>query len=343
MTTARAVSWSEERRDSGVSSSPSRASGSPNIPCNDSRSMPPPSTPPGSPRAPRRPVRSCWAAAEDSARAASSSSIRPRTAGRVSTELEASSRAHTQSSASSSGRLQSAANVAMLAVTRRSSSDGAHGTAKRVLAEGPLGEVAHHRADLQPEEHRSDGGGPLAEQARRGRPSGSSPPNGSAVERRPVGRRRAGRAGCRGHGRQERPPRVEGPEGPVTPAHRHAGQPAAVGRDGHAGGLGHVELRHPGQLLERILWTGSTLASGVPPVATLRAKERVISHWLRRVGPEHVHQVAEQGLERVARVPGFGRCHAAHATARSRLRCIGVGLAPVPPRSVTGGAAAVRR
>ncbi len=27
-----------------------------------------------------------------------------------------------------------------------------------------------------------------------------------------------------------------------------------------------------------IRWTGSTLASGVPPVATLRAKARVISH-----------------------------------------------------------------
>ena len=35
----------------------------------------------------------------------------------------------------------------------------------------------------------------------------------------------------------------------------------------------------------RILWTGSTLASGIPPVATFRANERVISHWFGALVP----------------------------------------------------------
>ena len=34
-----------------------------------------------------------------------------------------------------------------------------------------------------------------------------------------------------------------------------------------------------------ILWMGSTLGSGVPPVATLRAKVRIISHWLGPLVP----------------------------------------------------------
>ncbi len=82
----------------------------------------------------------------------------------MSTELEASSRAQTHTRASSSGRLQSAAKAAMFSVTRRSSSDGRPGDGQRVLAQGPLGQMADHRAHLQPEEHRPDGGGPLAEQ-----------------------------------------------------------------------------------------------------------------------------------------------------------------------------------
>ena len=35
----------------------------------------------------------------------------------------------------------------------------------------------------------------------------------------------------------------------------------------------------------RIRWTGSTLASASPPVATLSAKERTISHWLGPLVP----------------------------------------------------------
>ena len=93
----------------------------------------------------------------------------------MSTELEASSRAQTHSRASSSGRLQSAANEAMFSVDQdelvgRGPRDG-----QRVLAECSVGQVADHRSDLQAEEHRADGRGPLTEQiaeARRRIPPG---------------------------------------------------------------------------------------------------------------------------------------------------------------------------
>ena len=225
MTTARAVSWSDVRRDSGVSRSPRRASGSPNIPCSDSRSMPDPSPP----RAPSRPVdvlldrgRRLGHLHEQLLHPA------PRPRARLSTEWEASSRAHTHSSVSSSGRLQSSAKEAMLAVTMSSSSDGVQGRAKRVLAHGPLRQVADHRAHLQAEEHGPDGVGPLAEQVAHAA-QGIVPAEG-VLGRRIGARRGDGGAGLGGHGRQHAPPRVEGPRRPVArgpPARR-----SAAGRPG---------------------------------------------------------------------------------------------------------------
>ena len=194
------------------------------------------------------PARSCWAAAWEAASASSNSSRWARTAGRLSTVLVASSRAHTHSSASSSGRLQSEANSAMLAVTRSSSSDGAHGTASgywpRVrCARWPTTEPVCRPTNI----------GPMAETHWPSMaaipPVGSSPRGRGRASRRvrSAGRLPAG-GGC-GHRRQDGAPRLERPERPVAPADRHAGQPAPVRGDRHAGGLDHVQLRHPGQLL----------------------------------------------------------------------------------------------
>ena len=134
-----------------------------------------------------------------------------------------------------------------------------------------------------------------------------------------VGVRPGDRAGCRGHGGQDGRHESRARSGPVAPAHRHAGQPAAVGRHRHAGGLDHVELGHPGQLLELDpLGSARRSAPGVAAGGHVEGEGPGHLPLVGGVGPEHVHQVAEQGLERVARVPGFGRCHAPHATARSR-------------------------
>ena len=217
---------------------------------------------PGRPNPPSRPARSCWALAADSARAKRSllSPVADRGTGehRVGGQL-AGAHPHQRLFLGKAPVLGELRHIGRdhEELIRRGPGEG-----QGVLAQSPLGEMPDHRSDLEAEEHRTDGRGPLTEQA----PEVAERLLAAEVRRgQPVA---LGRLGGTGPGAGSWPSAASatsrGPGGSSRPAHRYAGQPASVGRDRHAGGLGDVELGHPGQLLERILWIGSTFASGVP-------------------------------------------------------------------------------
>ena len=56
----------------------------------------------------------------------------------------------------------------------------------------------------------------------------------------------------------------------------------------------------------RIRWVGSTFGSAVPPVATLRAKERVISHWLGALVPSMFMRSPSKDWNGLPASPGSG-------------------------------------
>ena len=143
--------------------------------------------------------------------------------------------------------------------------------------------MAHHRTHLQAEEHRSDGSGPLTEQA----PEAA---RGILAVEGSVGA--SSSAGAEGIGpgagviavrtarhdssaRSVQSPRPTGTQVNLRPS-GDTGMPVASITLSSATRASCSSL---------ILWTGSTFASAVPPVATLRAKDLVISHWFGALVP----------------------------------------------------------
>ena len=238
---------------------------------------------PGLPSPPSRPAKSCWAAADDLASAISSSSIRALTDGRVSTVLEASSRAQTQTSASSSGRLQSSAKEVMLAVTRRSSSDGAQGSANGYWPRVRCARCPTTEPTCSPKNI-----GPIAVAhwpMSPARPRVGSSSNRSGVCAGSVGGAAVGvglgAAIAVSIGRHDSSARaVQSPLPTGTQVRR---------RPSGETGMPVVSITLSSATREscstRIRWMGSTLGSAVPPVATLSANDRVISHWSGAVDP----------------------------------------------------------
>ena len=177
-----------------------------------------------------------------------------------------------------SGRLQSGANSAMLAVTSSSSSEGAHGRAS--------GYCPSVRCDRWPTTEptcRPKNMGPMAEAHW---PSmAAMPPVGSRPGRGPAPRRlRSGAAAPPatglGHGRPGPGATTRGPGAVQSP--RPTGTQVSR-RPSGVTGMPVASITFSSATREScstwIRWSGSTLDSGVPPVATLRAKARVISQW----------------------------------------------------------------
>ncbi len=199
-------------------------------------------------------------------------------AGRVNTELDASSRAHTHTRASSSGRLQSSANEAMFEVTSNSSSDGAQGTARGYWPSARWERWPTTDPTCSPKNI-----GPMAVAHWPSRlpipPIGSSPSNGSgeswsgsggvggAVPRAGTMADRIGRHDSRA--RTVQSPRPTGIQVSRRPS-GDTGIPVASMT---------LSSATRDSCSRRIRWIGSTLGSASPPVATLRANDRVISHW----------------------------------------------------------------
>ena len=77
---------------------------------------------------------------------------------------------------------------------------------------------------------------------------------------------------------------------------------------------------------------GSTLGSGVAAGGHVEGERPGHLPLVRSVGPQHVHEVAEEGLERVPGVPRLGRCHHLMLRREAHLRYIGVGGRPGPRR-----------
>ncbi len=199
-----------------------------------------------------------------------------RTAGRLSTVLVASSRAHTHSTASSSGRLQSEANCGDVGGNQQELVRRRPRHRQRVLAEGPLRQVADDRAGLQPDEHGADGRHPLAEHG------GHAPGRVVAhrVETGHPGRRRrlaapAGGGAARADSTGRHDSRARSVQSPRPTGTHVSRRPSGVTGMPVASTTFSSATRD--SCSTWIRWTGSTLASGVPPVATLRANERVVS------------------------------------------------------------------
>ena len=291
-----------------------------------------PSVPSGSPSPPRRPARSCWALAEEAA-SASQQLLEPvadRGAGqhRVGGQLAG---AHPEQGlflgqAPVGGELGHVG-CDQQQLVRRGPRNG-----QGVLAQGPLGQMADHRADLQAEEHRPDGGGPLAEQAAEVAEGFVAAESGGAARSSAGWPAPAGGPATGVMAVSTVPPRFEGPQCPVAPAHRNAGQSAPVGRHRHAGGLHHVELRHPGQLLELDPLEGLDVVLRRAAGGHVEGERPGHLPLVGGVGPQHVHEVTEQGLEGIPRVSWFRRRHP-FMLRRGVVPCVGGGrVHPTRPR-----------
>ena len=183
------------------------------------------------------------------------------------------------------------------------------GEGERVLPEGATGQVTRGGTELHAEEHRPQGLGELPEQPAEARRR-------IGVELAQVERRRD-RGGTLllrlDHGGQDRP---VGLEHPVAPQARADGLERGAARTRvrrDAGGLRHVELGHPGQLLvadahQRVgVLVGPAVgghaegqrACGLVPAVGSTARAR----------PDHLEQVPEQSPHRVVGVAGTEHAH----------------------------------
>ena len=249
----------------------------------------------------------------------------------MSTELEASSRAHTHSRASSSGRLQSSANEAMLAVTseqlvRRRPRDG-----QRVLARAPAGTGG--RPPNPPAGRRTSARwpSPTGRAGSRGRPIGSSPSNGSVDSLVSSGGRRrigpgAGAIEVRTVRHDSRARSVQSPRPTGTQVSRRPS-----GETGMPVASITLSSATRASCSSWIRWIGSTLASALPPVATLRAKDRVISHWLGALVPSMFIRSPSSDWNGFPASPGSGGAMPSCYGDELISRCIGVADRPGPP------------
>ena len=256
-------------RCSGLMRSDSSASGSPRA---SSREVPSPMPSPSRSTMERCAVAACAAASP-------SSVVRlERTPGRVSTACMVSSRRQTQSCTSWSGRLQSSAKRATLPGTSNSVDDSGQGRGSAYWPKARRARCPAAEPNCMP---RKTGPSVRANWLR-------SPAIPDVVVRVELGQVHGRR-----HGRCALPLRLdhrlegwavglEHTEGPLPGADGVEGHAAGGGRRRRdAGGVGHVQLGHPGQLLEGDAHEGVGGFSSCPPsVATPKARVRAASNQL---------------------------------------------------------------
>ncbi len=186
---------------------------------------------------------------------------------------------------------------------------GRPGQGQRVLAEGAPGQVAGGRPELHAEEDRSEGQGELAEQALQAGPA-------VGVELGQVHGGDGGGALLLGldHRLENGAVRLEQAERPLPGSDGLEGHPGSAARGGgDAGGLGDVQLGHPGQVLEGDAHErvgGLVLpvvgghaegqgAGGLEPIVAATGRSR----------PDDLEQVAEETAHWIVRVVGTEHAH----------------------------------